>query len=295
LETVTKITDSVAERASLAPPAIGVYEVTKLFVEGEGDEERLIDWRRFLPAIGGRRKRKKAVNRVSFTVREGEVFGVLGPNGSGKSTLIRILATLLLPDEGRLEIYGVDVVAEPLRVQQLINRVSVEASFFKSLSTAENLLHGARLYGLDLKEAHARSCDALERLGFEMDRLNKPVAHLSRGQQQKVAIVRAFITRPRVLLLDEPTTGLDPKSKRDVQAFVRFMRDEHGTTVLLTTHDMTEADQLCDRIAVLNRGRAVAIDTAPGLKAMVRKNGAEPSLEDVFLDLTGKTFEEEEE
>lgn len=274
--------------------AIGVYEVTKTFKEGQENGERLVDWRRFLPKIGGKKKDKHAVDDVSFTVPEGEVFGVLGPNGSGKSTLIRMLATLLLPDKGRLEVFGVDVVTHSLDARRLINRVSVEASFFKSLSTAENLLHGARLYGLDIHEATHRAHDALKRLGFDMKTLDKPVQHLSRGQQQKVAIARAFITQPRVLLLDEPTTGLDPRSKRDVQTFIEALREEHGTTILLTTHDMQEAENLCDRIAIISDGKVIALDTATGLKHLVDNSEGEPKLEDVFLKLTGKSFEEKE-
>ncbi len=277
------------------PVAIGVYSVEKSFYESEDEGERLIDWRRFLPKLGAKRTVKKAVDGISFEVPEGEVFGVLGPNGSGKSTLIRMLATLLIPDAGRLEVFGVDVVKHSLQARTLINRVSVEASFFKTLSTAENLLHSARLYGLDINEAKNRAFDALERLGFEMKRLDRPVQYLSRGQQQKVAITRAFITRPRVLLLDEPTTGLDPRSKREVQAFVRMLRSEHNVTILITTHDMAEAEEMCDRIAIMNIGKMAACGTADGLKKLAAKNGETPSMEDVFMTLTGKSFEAAEE
>lgn len=293
MDVLTKPTSDNPTASPPQQPAIRVDHVTKTFMEGEGDEERLVDWRRFLPNLGQKRKIKKAVDDVSFEVPVGGIFGVLGPNGSGKSTLIRMLATLLLPDAGRLEVFGLDVVRRPLEVRRLINRVSVEASFFKSLSTAENLLHGARLYGLDIIESKNRAMDALRRLGFEMDRLDKPVMHLSRGQQQKVAIARAFITRPQVLLLDEPTTGLDPRSKKEVQTFLSEMRAEHSTTVLLTTHDMKEAEDLCEQIAIMSRGKVVAIDTAEGLKARVRGDGT-ATMEDVFMELTGKKFEEEE-
>lgn len=283
--------DKVVRQVAEAP-AIGVYDVVKVFKESEDDGERLVDWRRFLPNLRTKKKWKRAVDGVSLEVPEGQVFGVLGPNGSGKSTLIRMLATLLLPDEGRLEICGIDVVKHALQARRLINRVSVEASFFKTLSTAENLLHGARLYGLDIHEARNRALAALERLGFDMKTLDKPVQNLSRGQQQKVVIARAFITLPRVLLLDEPTTGLDPRSKKDVQAFIEMLRDEHGTTILLTTHDMVEAENLCSRIAIINDGKVIALDTAEGLKRKVR--ATEPTLEDVFLELTGKSFEDAE-
>jgi ABC-2 type transport system ATP-binding protein len=229
-----------------------------------------------------------AVNRVSFDVRRGEIFGVLGPNGSGKSTLIRLLATLLVPDGGAIRVFGHDVQKEPLAVQRLINRVSVEASFFKKLSPMENLLYGARLYGLSGSEARAKATVILNRLGLQPQSFDRPMEEMSRGMQQKVAIARALLSHPIVLLLDEPTTGLDPRSKREVQAFVRELRDTHDTTIVLTTHDMYEADELCDRIAIIDGGNIVALDTPANLKKRVTNNGHVPSLEEVFLTLTGK-------
>jgi ABC-2 type transport system ATP-binding protein len=235
-----------------------------------------------------------AVNRVSFEVREGEIFGVLGPNGSGKSTLVRLIATLLLPDEGFIRVFGHDVVRQALAVQKLINRVSVEASFFKKLSPMENLIYGARLYGLPATKARHEIIEILTRLGLPTDAINKPVEEMSRGMQQKVAIARALLTRPAVLLMDEPTTGLDPRSKLEVQAVIRELCQEDGTTILLTTHDMTEADNLCDRIAIMDLGEVVALDTPEALKTLVESGNAHaPTLEDVFLELTGKKLVEE--
>lgn len=237
-----------------------------------------------------------AVNKVSFTVHEGEIFGVLGPNGSGKSTLIRLMATLLLPDEGSLEIWGYDVVKESLKVQGLINRVSVEASFFKKLSPMENLLYGARLYGMSGGETRKQVVEILTRLGLEKRSIYSPMEEMSRGMQQKVAIARALLTRPKVLLLDEPTTGLDPRSKREVQAVIRELRDDFGTTMLLTTHDMHEADILCSRVAILDKGDIVALDTPTNLKKLVpNTNGQETTLEDVFMELTGRQLKAENE
>ena len=238
---------------------------------------------------------KVAVNRVSLEVKRGEIFGILGPNGSGKSTLIRLIATLLIPDAGRIAVFGRDVVREPRKVQTLINRVSVEASFFKKLSPMENLLYGARLYGVGASEARIRVRDILARLGLESRSIDRPMEEMSRGMQQKVAIARAFLSSPIVLLLDEPTTGLDPRSKREVQAFVRELRDAHDTTILLTTHDMYEADALCDRIAIIDGGNIVALDTPAGLKTRLPRNGHEPTLEEVFLELTGKQLVAEED
>ena len=269
--------------------ALKVSGVTKWFVKSDGLHW---PWKR----NGNGRKPVVAVDSVSFHVRRGEIFGILGPNGSGKSTLVRCIATLLFPDEGQINVFGHDVMKEEMAVKQLINRVSVEASFFKKLTPMENLIYGARLYGLGAKEARARSLEVLGRLGLKKEAIFQPMEEMSRGMQQKVAIARALLTQPILLLLDEPTTGLDPRSKREVQAFLEELQATHDTTILLTTHDMQEADALCDRIAILDAGQIVALDTPTGLKALVpRTNGHDPTLEDVFMELTGKKLVREEE
>ncbi len=237
-----------------------------------------------------RREPLFALRNIDFSVSRGEIFGIVGPNGSGKSTLIRIISTLLYPDAGSVRVFGHDVVNDSLSVRRLINRVSVDAAFFKKLSAWENLSYAARLYGLRPRKAKHIAREILERLGFESSRMREPVEDLSRGMQQKVAIARALMTSPVLLLLDEPTTGLDPKSKRDVQGYVLKVRRDHGATVLLTTHDMDEADRMCDRIAIIDQGRFVALDTPDGLKRMIA--GDNGTLEDVFLELTGKEWEE---
>ena len=253
--------------------------------------------RRWLPRLGKNngeaRKPVVAVDHISFDVHRKEIFGVLGPNGSGKSTLVRLIATLLLPDGGSVTLLGHDVEREPMAVQRLINRVSVEASFFKKLSPMENLLYGARLYGLDAGSARREIVAILSRFDIKKRDIYQPLEEMSRGMQQKVAIARALLTRPAVLLLDEPTTGLDPRSKREVQAVVKELRDQQGTTILLTTHDMVEAEALCDRVAIMDAGKVVALDTPAGLRAMVPpSNGRPTTLEDVFLALTGKKLVE---
>jgi ABC-2 type transport system ATP-binding protein len=225
-------------------------------------------------------RRIVAVDDVSLDVPRGEIFGILGANGSGKSTLIRVISTLLLPDAGKIRVFGLDVVKEELRVKHLINRVSVDAAFFKKLSPMENLLYAGRLYGLGTAETRQRGLEILERLGISTKVALNPMEHMSRGMQQKVAIARALLTSPVLLLLDEPTTGLDPRSKKDVQNLVLRMRQEHDATVVLTTHDMDEADRLCHRLAVLDRGAVIALDTPANLK----HGGG--SLEDVFMRLT---------
>lgn len=237
-----------------------------------------------------------AVDNVSFQVRRNEIYGILGPNGSGKSTLIRLLCTLLIPDEGTVEVFGLDVQKHEMEVKRLMNRVSVDAAFFKKLSPQENLLYGARLYGVAGSEADEKAREILKRLGLRQSSYTSPMEDMSRGMQQKVAIARAFLSQPILLLLDEPTTGLDPRSKREVQEFVHELREVHGATIIITTHDMGEAEALCDRIAILDEGRIVAEDTPEGLKARVRsKNGHAPTLEDVFMELTGKQLDKEEE
>lgn len=236
-----------------------------------------------------------AVDHVSLDVHWGEIYGILGPNGSGKSTLVRLLSTLLIPDEGEVRVFGLDITREEMAVKRLINRVSVDAAFFKKLSPLENLLYGARLYGMNGREAREKSIAILGRLGVDPRSYTQPMEEMSRGMQQKVAIARAFLTQPILLLLDEPTTGLDPRSKREVQDFVNELRDVHDATILITTHDMGEADALCDRIAILDEGRIVAEDTPAGLKALIRRNGHEPTLEDVFMELTGKKLVEKDE
>lgn len=266
-------------------PAVEVERVSKVFAESTSLP--------FLDRLTRRRPSKKviAVNDVSLRVMPGEIYGVLGANGSGKSTLIRLISTLLVPDRGRVVVFGHDVVKDEMVVKRLINRVSVEAAFFRVLSPMENLLYAARLYGLEARAARRRILEILADLGIEANRASEQLQKMSRGMQQKVAIARAFLTAPVLLLLDEPTTGLDPRSKRDVQQLVLDLRAQHGATVLLTTHDMEEADRLCDRIAVLHNGRIVAEDTPAGLK---RTFGTSPlaTLEDVFMTLTGHRLDE---
>ncbi len=276
-------TDTVVQPMAARPevghdavPALLVDHVTKRFV------------------VGRKRKPVIAVDDVSLRIRRGEIYGVLGANGSGKSTLIRLVSTLLTLDAGRVEVFGNDIERDEMAVKRLINRVSVDAAFFKKLSPHENLTYAARLYGLDAKQAKRDVIRILARLGIGEKRLNRPLEQMSRGMQQKVAIARALLTSPTLLLLDEPTTGLDPRSKLDVQAFIEEMRDTHDSTIVLTTHDLDEADRLCDRIAVINEGRVVAEDTPAGLKALVAEQyGLPPTLESVFMTFTGKSLDDD--
>src|SRR5213083_965814 len=210
----------------------------------------------------GRRKRRRvtALRGVSFDVARGECVAILGPNGSGKSTLVRLLATLLLPDGGSATVFGHDAFRETRAVRRLVNRVSVEASFFKKMSAVENLSYAARFYGLRPSQTRDAIPEILARVGFPADRRNEPMENLSRGMQQKVALARALLTSPVLLLLDEPTTGLDPRSKLEVQEFIKAVREEHDATILLCTHDMAEAESLADRVGILERGELVCLE-----------------------------------
>ncbi|CAA9585466.1 MAG: Efflux ABC transporter, ATP-binding protein [uncultured Thermomicrobiales bacterium] len=244
-----------------------------------------------------RKKRNEyadALKRVSLTVERGEVVGILGPNGAGKSTLIRVISTLTLPDAGVVEVFGINAVERPREVQRYINRVSVEASFFKKLSSMENLIFGAKLYGVTDRESRPRIREILESIGFDYKRVNEPMEHLSRGMQQKIALARALLTSPMLMLLDEPTTGLDPRSKKDVQALIRSIRANHESSILLCTHDMGEAEELCDRIGILLAGELIALDTADGLKRQYARAGESPTLEEVFMLATGTSLEDAE-
>ena len=266
----------------VGPPPAG--ELPALLIEGAT--------KRFV--VGRKKKAVIAVNDVSMSIRRGEIYGILGANGSGKSTLIRLVSTLLTLDGGRVEVLGHDVVREEMAVKRLINRVSVDAAFFKKLSPHENLAYAARLYGMDARKARAQVIGILARLGVGEKRLGRPVEQMSRGMQQKVAIARALLTSPTVLLLDEPTTGLDPRSKLDVQTFIEEVRDTHDATILLTTHDLAEAERLCDRIALINDGRMVAEGTPAQLKELIARDyGKEPTLENVFMTFTGKSLDDD--
>jgi ABC-2 type transport system ATP-binding protein len=233
---------------------------------------------------------------VSLRLERGDIVGILGANGSGKSTLIRLVSGLLTLDEGRVEVFGHDIEREEMAVKRLINRVSVDAAFFKKLSPMENLLFAARLYGLDAAGARKNAVEILGRLGIGAKRVGRPIEQMSRGMQQKVAIARALLTSPSLLLLDEPTTGLDPRSKLDVQTFIEELRETHDASIVLTTHDLAEAERLCGSITVLAGGRVVVEDTPAGLiAAEAERTGRRATLHDVFMTHTGRSLDDDVE
>jgi ABC-2 type transport system ATP-binding protein len=260
-------------------PAIEVRDLRKMFRKRKGlfkTKEVPVEW---------------ALDRVSFEVAQGETYGLLGPNGSGKSTLIRILSTLLIADGGMVRLLGLRLPEEQNAVRRLIGRVSVDAAFYKKLSARENLLYTALLYGLKPSVAEKDAMEALEQLGIEERKFSSPLEEMSRGMQQKISIARALMLNPPLLLLDEPTTGLDPKSRRDVQTFLENLRRREGTTILLTTHDMNEAERLCARIGFLAKGKLVAEGTADALK----KQAGAVDLDDAFIKLAGEDLRKDEE
>ena len=262
--------------------AVEVHNLRKEFFRRDAERSRL---RR------RRRRRVPALEDVTFAIERGECVAILGQNGSGKSTLVRVLSTLLLPDGGSAQIFGHDVVAESRAVQRLVNRVSVEASFFKKMSSEENLAYAARFYGLPPSKTRRLIPEILERVGFPVDRRHEGMEDLSRGMQQKVALARALLTSPVLLLLDEPTTGLDPRSKIEVQEFVDEVWRTQDATILLCTHDLREAELLAHRVGILDRGRLLCLEPVDVLN---ERYGAD-NLEEAFFAATGRAFEEEED
>jgi ABC-2 type transport system ATP-binding protein len=197
---------------------------------------------------------------------------------------------LLINDGGEARIFGHDAFTDTRAIRRLVNRVSVEASFFKKMSAAENLSYAARFYGLGPRQTRTAVPDILEKVGFPAERRREPMENLSRGMQQKVALARALLTSPVLLLLDEPTTGLDPRSKLEVQEFIKDVRTEHDATILLCTHDMAEAEALSDRVGLLDRGELLFLEPVDDVK---RRYGVE-TLEEAFFAATGRTFEDEQ-
>jgi ABC-2 type transport system ATP-binding protein len=258
----------------LSTAAVAVRDLEKVFSRRKGLFQR---------------RRRAALKRVSFEMERGECVAILGQNGSGKSTLVRLLSTLLLPDGGEAHIFGHDVFREARKVRRLVNRVSVEASFFKKMSAAENLAYAARFYGMGPRETHTKIPIILERVGFPSARRGESMENLSRGMQQKVALARALLTSPVLLLLDEPTTGLDPRSKQEVQNFIREIRERHDSTILLCTHDMKEAEDLADRVGLLDRGELLFLEPVEDVLDRYRAE----TLEEAFFAATGRTFEDE--
>jgi ABC-2 type transport system ATP-binding protein len=269
----------LTDRLDRKAPAVEVVDLRKTFNRKDKKAGRF-----------ARKKPWPALADVTFTIARGECVAILGQNGSGKSTLVRLLSTLLINDGGEARIFGHDAFEETSAIRRLVNRVSVEASFFKKMSASENLSYAARFYGMTPSQTRVAIPEILEQVGFPAERRNEAMENLSRGMQQKVALARALLTSPVLLLLDEPTTGLDPRSKLEVQDFIRAVRAEHDATILLCTHDMAEAEALADRVGLLDRGRLLFLEPVADVK---RRFGVE-TLEEAFFAATGREFVAEE-
>lgn len=210
---------------------------------------------------------RAALDSVSFTVSRGEIFGLLGPNGGGKTTLFRILATLMEPSSGSARIFGLDVVSEPDAVRRKIGVVFQAPSLDKKLTAIENLLHQGHLYGLRGAALRERGREMLARVGMA-ERSKEYVENLSGGMQRRVEVAKGLLHRPDILLLDEPSTGLDPGARRELWNYLKRLRDNDGVTILFTTHLMDEAER-CDRLGILSEGRLVAMGSPDVLKAQI--------------------------
>jgi ABC-2 type transport system ATP-binding protein len=244
-------------------PAVEVTGLTKVFEKG-----RRTIWQR-LRREPDKREKFTAVDGIDLRVERGEIFGVLGPNGAGKTTTLRMLATLLEPTSGEVRVLGVDVKANPREVRANLGAMlSGERSLYWKLTARENLEYFAALYHVPPKGQKARINAALTAVKLS-DRADDYVERYSTGMRQRLALARALLPDPPLVILDEPTVGLDPQAARDLRDRVRELKRQ-GRTVLLTTHYMEEADQLCDRIAIIDHGQIVALDTPAALKRRIR-------------------------
>ena len=210
---------------------------------------------------------RAALEAVSFTVNSAEIFGLLGPNGSGKTTLFRILSTLMLPSSGSARVMGFDAAQSPAAVRRQIGVVFQAQSIDLKLTAAENLRHQGHLYGMSGAALGRRIQEVLEHVGLE-ERARERTQTFSGGMQRRVELAKGLLHRPSVLLLDEPTTGLDPGARRDLWQYLKSLREQEQVTVLITTHLMEEAE-CCDRLAILNEGRLVALGTPAALKSEI--------------------------
>jgi ABC-2 type transport system ATP-binding protein len=209
-----------------------------------------------------------AVDHISFKVKRGEIFGLLGPNGAGKTTTIRMLATLTKPTEGTATVGGYDIVNNDTEVRKLIGLVSEKIIMYDRLTAKENLWFFGRLYDIAKEDLQKRIDELLELVQLSNWK-DSQVGTFSSGMRQRINVIRAMLNMPEVLLLDEPTLGLDPQSSVEVRGFVKKINRENKTTIILTTHMMVEADMLCDRIGIVDHGRIVALDTSKNLKKLV--------------------------
>jgi len=228
---------------------------------------------------------RKAVNGISFTIYQGEIFGLLGPNGAGKTTTIRILSTVLEPDRGDVTIGGHSIRRDADAVRRLIGVCPQELALYADLSALDNLLFFGRMVGLNGREAKSQAIANLELMGL-VDRARGKVDKFSGGMKRRINLAIALMGHPQLLFLDEPTVGIDPQSRNMIYETIEGLRDG-GMTILYTTHYMEEADRLCRRVAIMDEGQIIAMDTPRQLKSKIG-SPEQVTLEDVFLKLTGR-------
>jgi len=229
----------------------------------------------------------KAVNGVSFTIYKGEIFGLLGPNGAGKTTTIRMLSTVLEPNRGDVTVGGYSIRDNAQAIRNLIGVSPQELALYEDLSALDNMVFFGRMVGLNGQEARVQSMAHLELMGLA-ERAKGKIAKFSGGMKRRINLAIALIGHPKLLFLDEPTVGIDPQSRNNIYETIENLRDK-GMTILYTTHYMEEADRLCDRIAIIDGGQIIAIDTPYELKKQIGPP-EKVSLEDVFLKLTGRSL-----
>ncbi len=229
----------------------------------------------------------KAVDGVSFTIHQGEIFGLLGPNGAGKTTTIRMLATVLEPDNGAITIGGHSLRHESDAARSLIGVCPQELALYEELGALDNLIFFGRMSGLNGPEARQQAMSHLALMGLE-DRAKGRVSKFSGGMKRRVNLAVALMGHPEMLFLDEPTVGVDPQSRNNIYETIEGLRDR-GMTILYTTHYMEEADRLCSRVAIIDGGQIVALDTPHALKSQIG-SPEQVTLEDVFLKLTGRSL-----
>ena len=238
----------------------------------------------------------KAVDGISFEIPEGEAFGLLGPNGAGKTTTVRILLTLIQPSAGSAHIFGMDTVSQSDRIRQVAGYVPQGISVDGEITAYENMLIYSKLYGIPSSQRKGRINEVLEYIGL-VERANDLVKTYSGGMMRRLELAQSLINRPKILFLDEPSIGLDPNARIAMWEMVRRLREEFGTTILLTTHDMVEADTLCDRIGIMDKGRLAVIGTPSELKSavggdVITISAKNASLSDVIGQLGYETIAE---
>ena len=227
-----------------------------------------------------------AVENLTLKVEEGELFGFLGPNGAGKTTTIRMLTTLTPPTAGEARVGGFDILKEPAKVRTVIGVVPQQFALFDELTPVENMRYIGELYGMTEDEIAEHTRELLETVEL-WDKKDVQAGGFSGGMKQRLSVAAGLLHEPCILFMDEPTTGLDPHSRIALRELTRKLNEEHGITIVYTTHDMDEADKLCNRIGIMNTAKLIEVGTPTELKKKIpRKAGKLPSLEDVFIELT---------